>query len=75
MVQAILGKLPYSSFFDISQKAIAQNLASTYEEIKVAESFIKRCINYKKKEIIFKETTPKFLFALNIHNADQAYRS
>jgi len=29
----------------------------------------------KEKEIIYKEATEKFLWALNIHNTDAAYRT
>ncbi len=73
MVQTIPSKIV--SYVGNLPQAMAQNLASTYEEIKVAEQFIKFAIKYKKEEIVFKESTPKFLFALNIHNADPAYRT
>ena len=36
---------------------------------------MKFCIKYKSEEKIFTEATPKFLWALNLHNADSAYRS
>ena len=68
------GEKSSAIWYRLSQ-TIAQNLDSTYEQVKTSETLLKFCIKYKKDEIIFKESTPKFLWLLNIHNADQAYKS